>query len=379
MSRFHCIAIIVAAGRGTRVGGDIPKQWRLLCGKPVIEWAMTTLTQHPQINDVIIVYAAEDAASAHALPGQPICVTGAATRSGSVRAGLGKAAKLGASHVLIHDAARPCLDQDVVDGVIAALQSGAPSAAPGLPVTDALWRGDGDQITQSVSRDRLYRAQTPQGFELIALEAAHASQADAADDIALVIAAGQQPVMTQGSEQNLKITFAADFDRAARILEGKKMRIGSGYDVHKFGPGDHVILCGVKIPHDAGLVGHSDADVSMHAATDAIYGALARGDIGQHFPPSDPKWKGAASDIFLSHAVALADEMGFEIANLDCTLICEAPKIGPHADKMRANMAQIMGVDMEKISVKATTSETLGFTGRREGIAAMASVLLCPK
>ena len=232
------------------------------------------------------------------------------------------------------------------------------------------------------SRDGLWRAQTPQGFALEAIRAAHAGfEGEAADDVEVALAAGVKVALVEGDEDNLKITHPGDFARAERILKGEQMdiRLGNGYDVHRFGPGDHVVLCGVEVPHTRGLQGHSDADVGMHAVTDAIYGALAEGDIGQHFPPSDPEWKGAASEIFLKHSVSLAADRGYAIGNVDVTLVCEQPKIGPHAPAMRAEMARIMGLEVGRVSVKATTSERLGFTGREEGIAAIATALLVQK
>lgn len=249
---------------------------------------------------------------------------------------------------------------------------------PALPVTDALWRGDGATVTGTAARDGLFRAQTPQGFSVAQISTAHhLFPDDAADDVELARKAGIAVAITAGSEDNMKITFPADFARAERILgQNMDIRLGNGYDVHAFGPGDHVWLCGVKIAHEAGLVGHSDADVGMHALTDAIYGALAMGDIGRHFPPSDPQWQGADSAIFLRHAADLARAQGFGFGNVDVTLICEAPKIGPHAQAMQDRLAGIMGIEPGRVSVKATTSERLGFTGRREGIAAIATAAL---
>jgi 2-C-methyl-D-erythritol 4-phosphate cytidylyltransferase/2-C-methyl-D-erythritol 2,4-cyclodiphosphate synthase len=245
-------------------------------------------------------------------------------------------------------------------------------------VTDALWRGAGGIVTGTEDRAGLFRAQTPQGFRFDAILAAHrAHRGEAADDVEVARAAGWPVAIVAGDEDNLKITLPGDFARAERILGAAlDIRTGNGFDVHRFGPGGSVWLCGVEIPHSHGLVGHSDADVGMHALTDAIYGALAEGDIGRHFPPSDPQWKGAASEIFLAHAAALARERGFAITHCDVTLICEAPKIGPHAGAMRAELARIIGIDAGRVSVKATTSEELGFTGRREGIAAMATATL---
>lgn len=368
-------ALITAAGRGTRAGGDQPKQWQVLAGQPVLD---RTLAAFRGFQRVVLVVSPDDMDQAMArYAGLVTIVTGGQTRTDSVRAGLA-ALEGQASHVLIHDGARPLVGDNVVQGVIDALQSGAEAAAPALPVSDALWQGHQGSVTGTTDRSGLFRAQTPQGFLLSRIAQAHRTYpGDAADDVELARKAGIEVVITPGSEDNLKITFPADFARAERILGGTMdIRLGNGYDVHAFGPGDHVWLCGIKVPHDAGLVGHSDADVGMHALTDAIYGALAQGDIGRHFPPSDLQWMGADSAIFLAHAAEMARSHGFRFGNADVTLICEAPKIGPHAARMQDRLAQIMGLDAGRISVKATTSERLGFTGRREGIAAIATATL---
>jgi len=372
------ITILVAAGRGLRAGGGVPKQWRSLAGKRVADW---TIAAFADTGPIVVVLHPDDIAVP--LPDGTHRVPGGATRGLSVKAGLTKAWELGATHVLIHDIARPCVTPQVIYSVRQALIDGAECAAPGIAVTDALWRVDADKITGTQDRTALFRAQTPQGFAIGPIAAAHDGYPDdhAADDVAVARNSGLSVVLTPGDERNIKITHADDFDRAEQILaqtQGVEMdiRLGNGYDVHAFENGDHVILCGVRVPHDKALKGHSDADVGMHAITDAIYGALAEGDIGRHFPPSDPQWKGAASDIFLDHAVQLAASKGFIVSNVDCTLVCEEPKIGPHADAMRAALAKIMGIDVSRISVKATTSERLGFTGRSEGIAAIATATL---
>lgn len=370
-------AVIVAAGRGTRVGGAIPKQWQPLAGKRVVDHTLSAFLDHPQIDHVVLVIHPDDQVRAKSIADDDItCVIGGAERAQSVACGLD--AVQDADKVLIHDAARPCIDQQTISAVIEALK-GANAAAPGLPVTDALWRGDGDAVSGTVSRDGLFAAQTPQGFDLAAITAAHSAyDGPAADDVQIARAAGLAVAIMTGHPDNIKITTPADFVRAERILQERVMdiRTGNGFDVHAFGPGDHVTLCGVDIPHGQGLVGHSDADVGMHTITDAIYGALALGDIGQHFPPSDPQWKGARSDIFLRHAVDMAHQRGYVINHVDCTLICEHPKVGPHAATMREALADIMHMDVDRISVKATTSERLGFTGRGEGIACMATATL---
>ena len=255
------------------------------------------------------------------------------------------------------------------------------AVAPALPVTDALWIGQDREVAGTQDRTGLFRAQTPQAFVFGDILAAHrAHEAPAADDVEVARGAGLPVRIIEGDENNLKITHAHDFVRAEKILESHMdIRLGNGYDVHRFGAGDHVVLCGVSIPHTRGLQGHSDADVGMHALTDAIYGALAMGDIGRHFPPSDPQWRGAESHIFLRHAVNIAREKEFEISNVDVTLICERPKIGPHAEAMQDAISQIMGLDRTSVSIKATTSERLGFTGREEGIAAQATATLVKK
>ena len=367
-------AIVTAAGRGTRAGGE-PKQWRNLAGRSVLGRSLAAFAGFDRV--VLVVHPGDMARAIADFAGGVTIVTGGETRAASVMAGL-EVLEGQATHVLIHDGARPLVGDAVIQGVIDALQAGAPAAAPALPVTDALWRGEDGVVTATAPRDGLFRAQTPQGFALDQISDAHRQHPDnAADDVELALKAGIAVAITPGSEDNLKITFPADFARAERIGgTAMDIRLGNGFDVHAFGPGDHVWLCGVQVSHDAGLMGHSDADVGMHALTDAIYGALAEGDIGRHFPPSDPQWKGADSAIFLRHAADLAREHGFTIGNADVTLICEAPRIGPHAKAMQERLAAIMGVDATRISVKATTSERLGFAGRREGIAAIATAAL---
>lgn len=373
-------ALIVAAGRGTRAGDGLPKQWRTLVGKRMIDHTLARFESHASVDHITIVLHPDDMDQAAAFRARGhLIAKGGADRAGSVRNGLEALAALAPDRVLIHDAARPCVSADLIDQVIRALDH-AQGAAPALAVTDALWTGAQGLVSGTQDRSGLFRAQTPQGFHFGAIRAAHeATKTDAADDVEVARTQGIEVVIVPGEADNLKVTQAADFDRAARILgEHMDIRLGNGFDVHKFTDGDAVILCGVSIPFHRALLGHSDADVGMHAVTDAIYGALAEGDIGQHFPPTDPQWKGAPSDIFLRHAVTLAGKKGYRINNIDCTLICEAPKIGPHAPKMRVTMAQIMGLRADQVSIKATTSEQLGFTGRGEGIAALASATLVP-
>ena len=369
-------AIIVAAGRGLRAGAGLPKQWRPLAGRPVAAHALAAFAGMPRV----LVIHPDDRALAESVADGALIVEGGATRAASVRAALEALAGSGVTKVLIHDAARPTASPDLIARVVAALDH-AKGAAPALPVTDALWTGADGRVTGTRDRNGLFRAQTPQGFAFDAILAAHRAHAgEAADDVEVARAAGIDVVMVTGDEANQKLTFPGDFIRAEQALRmtGAPMdvRMGNGYDVHAFCAGDGVWLCGIKVPHHKALLGHSDADVGMHALTDAIYGALAEGDIGQHFPPSDPQWKGADSQIFLKHSADLARSRGFTITSADVTLVCERPKIGPHAVAMRQALAAIMGVDVARVSVKATTSERLGFTGREEGIAALATAVL---
>jgi len=368
--------IIVAAGRGTRMGDGPPKQWRDLGSKPVLCW---TLQAFAGFRRVLVIHREDrDKAKALDVPGLEL-VTGGTTRDASVRAALEHLAGSDVTRVLIHDGARPLVSAGCIQRVIAALDH-APAAAPALAVTDALWTGAGGLVTGTRDRAGLYRAQTPQGFHFPAILHAHrAHPGGALDDVEVARAAGLDVAITQGEESNIKLTWPGDFDRALRALAGRMdIRLGNGYDVHAFTAGDHVWLCGVKVPHDKALLGHSDADVAMHALTDAIYGALAEGDIGRHFPPSDPQWKGAASEIFLTHAVELAAAKGYRIGNVDVTVVCERPKVGPYAAAMQTRLSELLKVAVDRISVKATTSERLGFTGREEGIAALATAVLVP-
>jgi 2-C-methyl-D-erythritol 4-phosphate cytidylyltransferase / 2-C-methyl-D-erythritol 2,4-cyclodiphosphate synthase len=366
--------IIVAAGRGSRMGGAAPKQWQILAGEPVLAHTLRAFAGLP----IVLVIHPEDEHRALALAPNVRLIHGGATRDASVVAGLLALEGTGVTRVLIHDGARPLVSPDLIQRLIAALDTHV-GAAPALAVSDALWRGADGLVVGTVDRTALYRAQTPQAFRFAPIRAAHrAHSGGALDDVEVARAAGLDVAIIEGEETNLKLTYPGDFARAEAALKGRTMdlRMGNGYDVHAFCEGDHVWLCGVRVPHGRGLLGHSDADVGMHALTDAIYGALAEGDIGRHFPPSDPQWKGAASHIFLSHAVKLATERGYRLGNCDVTLVCERPKIGPHALAMQAELARIMGVEAGRVSVKATTSERLGFTGREEGIAALATATL---
>ena len=372
--------VIVAAGRGTRAGGDIAKQWQPLAGRRVIDWTLAAFRASPHIGDIVVVLHPDEC---DRLGYDDVTVVaGGDSRSASVRAGLEALVDKAPDAVLIHDGARACVPDRVITDMTRMVEK-YDAVAPGLAISDALWSSEGDgfrQVNATVDRANLYRAQTPQAFRFSAILNAHrAHEGLALDDVEVARAAGMAVRIGPGHPDNIKITTPEDFIRAERILKERQLmdiRVGNGFDVHRFGAGDHVILCGVTIPHSRGLQGHSDADVGLHTITDAIYGALSEGDIGRHFPPSDPQWKGAASEIFLAHAANLAASRGFKISNIDCTLICEFPKIGPHAAAMQKEVARITKTDEARISVKATTSEKLGFTGRGEGIACMATVTL---
>lgn len=372
-SRPRITALIVAAGSGSRAGGEDPKQFRLVRGQPMLRHSYSALAEHPEIDRVVVAIGEGQEQDAQAaLSGLPpaIFVTGGATRRESVLNGLEAiAAAGGADFVLIHDAARPFLSAPIIDDLINALLE-APGAVPALPIVDSLARGD-SALVETVVREHLWRIQTPQAFHFDAILQAHRNWTgdEPTDDARMLMANGHEVRIIAGDEALAKFTFASDF--AGQEMT-PSIRSGSGFDVHRLVPNEELWLCGIQIPHDKGLSGHSDADVAMHALTDAILGAMALGDIGDHFPPSDPQWRGASSDQFLAHAMQLARGQGYELANADVTIICEAPKIGPHKAAMRARLAEIMAVDAGRISVKATTTEMLGFTGRGEGIAAQA-------
>jgi 2-C-methyl-D-erythritol 4-phosphate cytidylyltransferase/2-C-methyl-D-erythritol 2,4-cyclodiphosphate synthase len=370
------LALIVAAGRGHRVGGGLPKQYRPLGGIAVLRRTVEAFLAHPRVDAVQVVIHPDDRGLYDAaVAGLPLAapVPGGATRQASVRLGLEAVA---GERVLIHDAARPFVSHDVIDRVLDALEIDE-GAVPALAVSDSLRRGR-SHIDGEVERDGLFRVQTPQGFRLEAIRAAHrAASAEATDDAAVLRSAGGRVALVEGDERNMKLTTADDFARAeAMIAAAMTSRTGMGYDVHRFGPGDHVWLCGIPVPHSHGLIGHSDADVGLHALTDAILGAIGEGDIGQHFPPSDPQWKGAASHRFLAHAATLVAARGGRIDHVDVTIIAERPKVGPHRDAMRQRIADILRLPLRVVSVKATTTEGLGFTGRGEGIAAQAVATL---
>nr|WP_314435733.1 bifunctional 2-C-methyl-D-erythritol 4-phosphate cytidylyltransferase/2-C-methyl-D-erythritol 2,4-cyclodiphosphate synthase [uncultured Brevundimonas sp.] len=365
--------IIVAAGSGSRAGGD--KQWRALGGKPVLRWSVEALLNAGADDVVIVVASGEEARAADALAGLSNwrAVAGGAARADSVCAGLHALTCAPDQPVLIHDAARPLLSQVVIARLLTALDA-ADGALPALPVADSLRRGENGQMAGVVEREGLWRAQTPQAFRRQTIETAYAawSSNDAPTDEAVVVERnGGRVVLIEGDQRLMKLTYPEDFAMAEALLP-RQTRIGSGYDVHRWGPGGSVWLCGVEVPHGQTLIGHSDADVGLHALTDALLGAIAEGDIGDHFPPSDPKWKGAASDRFLQHAADLVTARGGRIINVDVTLICEQPKVKPHRQAMRERIAAILALPLDAVSVKATTTEGLGFTGRGEGMAAQA-------
>jgi 2-C-methyl-D-erythritol 4-phosphate cytidylyltransferase/2-C-methyl-D-erythritol 2,4-cyclodiphosphate synthase len=371
-------AIVVAAGKGLRVGGDVPKQFRHWRGKPLVRHSVEALLAAGASPLVVVIGADAQADAEAALTGLAGVrfVTGGASRQDSVRNGLEAIAPDAPERVLIHDAARPDLPRAVIARLLAALDTHA-GAIPVLPVVDSLAiAGEAGVMAGAARRETLRRVQTPQAFRFPDILAAHRAwqgATDAGDDAQVLAASNGSVALVDGDECLKKITFAEDF---VTSTAAPAFRIGQGYDVHRLEAGEELWLCGVQIPHDKGLSGHSDADVALHAITDAVLGAIGDGDIGTHFPPSDPQWRGARSAQFLAHAVKLARAAGYEIGNIDLTLVCEAPKIGPHRSAMRAAVAQILGTGEDRVSIKATTTERLGFTGRGEGIAAQAIVAL---
>lgn len=375
-------AVVVAGGRGTRVGGDLPKQYRSVAGTTVLRRTLTAFTSHPGITAVQpVIHPDDEGRFAEAAAGLAVLrpAHGGATRQASVLAGLEALADRAPDIVLVHDAARPFASPALLDRAIAAGRTGA--AIPGLAVSDTVKVVDGaGRVAETLDRSRLRTVQTPQAFVYPALLAAHrkaaaAGRHDFTDDAALAEWAGLSVAVFEGEPRNIKLTTADDFRRAeAELLAGLgDVRVGSGYDVHAFTAGDHVWLGGVKVPHTQGVSGHSDADVVLHALVDAVLGALAEGDIGVHFPPSDPQWKGASSDRFLAYAIERVKARGGLIAHLDVAVVCEAPRLGPHREAMRARIAEIAGVSIDRVGLQATTSEKMGFIGRSEGLVAYAT------
>ena len=366
-------ALIVAAGSGSRMGGEIPKQFRPLAGKAVLAHAVDALASHPAIDAVrVVIGAAQAEIARQALGNRDVgdLILGGAERADSVQAGL---SAIETDVILVHDAARPFCPHDVIDRLLAALDTGD-GAVPTLPVADTLARAD-LWLEEPVDRSGLVRVQTPQAFRFQKLVEAYGGWTGPSptDESTLMRAAGFTVAVVEGDPALEKLTTAADWARAETLLNSRLVpRTGLGFDVHAFAGKGPIMMGGIELPHERGLAGHSDADVVLHSITDALLGAAGLGDIGQHFPPSDPQWKGADSSIFLSHAARLVREAGGSIDFVDCSVICEAPKVGPHRDAMRARVAEILGIAIGSVSIKATTTERLGFTGRREGIAAQA-------
>jgi len=369
---YHAAAVVVAAGQGLRAGQPLPKQFAPWRGKPVVRHSVEALLAAGVTPIVVVIPEGAEDALAQALgdlSADVRPVAGAASRQGSVRAGLEALSDSEPQRVLIHDAARPGLTVAMVRRLDGALDA-HPGAIPVLPVVDSLVEAEDDLMGAPAPRERLRRVQTPQAFHFASILAAHRAWTgtlDAGDDAQVARAAGIPVALVEGDEALHKLTFASDFEEALPPI-----RVGSGYDVHRLEEGEELWLCGVRIDHDRGLAGHSDADVAIHALVDAMLGAIGAGDIGQHFPPSDPQWRGVSSDRFLAHAARLVADAGYRVGNVDLTIICEAPKIGPHREAMRERLAAILSVDKGVIGVKATTTEKLGFTGRGEGIAAQA-------
>ena len=366
-------AIVVAAGSGSRAGGA--KQWRDLGGQPVIRWSVEALL-NAGAQDVVVVVAEEAESEAHSalsgLTGWRLA-TGGATRAESVQNGLTALGGPADRPVVIHDAARPLLDRSVIVRVLVALKN-ADGVLPALPVADSLRRGADDLVAGEVARDDLWRAQTPQAFRYATITSAYAAWPTgevATDEATVVQRTGGRVRIVAGDTRLMKLTYPEDFAMAEAYIP-RQIRVGQGFDAHRWGPGDSVWLCGVEIAHDQTLIGHSDADAGLHALTDAILGAMGDGDIGDHFPPTDPQWKGASSDLFLIHAVERLTARGGRLVNVDVTLICERPKVKPHRQAMRERLAELLALPLDAVSVKATTTEAMGFTGRGEGLAAQA-------
>ena len=371
-------ALVVAAGQGSRFGAPLPKQYLPLGGANILRHAVAAFVEHPRVANVLVAIRPEDRAlfdsSVSGLAVMPP-IMGGATRQDSVRLGLEALVAFRPHRVLIHDGARPFPDHQLVDRVIDALDK-AVAAIPCLPLRDTIKRAEGGTIRETIDRSALWRAQTPQGFHFDAILAAHRATIgrELTDDAAVAEAAGLTPAIVAGSEDNLKVTTQEDLAAAERLIAARQgdIRIGQGFDVHPFVSGDHLWICGVRVPHGMSLAGHSDADVGLHALTDAVLGAIGAGDIGVHFSPSDLRWRGVASDQFLRHAADLVRARGGAVAAVDVTIICERPKIAPYRAAMVERIAAILGITPDRVSVKATTTEKLGFTGRAEGIAAQA-------
>ncbi|QIG51174.1 bifunctional 2-C-methyl-D-erythritol 4-phosphate cytidylyltransferase/2-C-methyl-D-erythritol 2,4-cyclodiphosphate synthase [Nordella sp. HKS 07] len=378
-------AVVVAAGSGSRAGGEKPKQYQTIGGRPVLWWTLKALLDHPRIAAVqTVIGPYQTGLFRDAVSDLDIAppVTGGATRQESCRIGLEALARHGLTHVLIHDAARPFLSPELIDRVIAGLATHQ-GAVPGLAVADTLKRAASGTIERTIDRSGLWAVQTPQGFAYDAICAAHekarqAGHSQLTDDAAVAEFVGLDVAIVAGSPENRKMTTMDDIAEADRTLNRNltDIRTGMGVDIHAFAPGDHVMLCGVRIDHTQRLAGHSDADVALHALTDAILGAIGEGDIGTFFPPSDPQWKDAPSSIFLSKAVELVRQRGGKVGNADIAILAEVPRISPHLAAMKSSLSAMLGIGEDRIAIKATTAETLGFVGRREGVTAFANVIV---
>ncbi len=371
-----CVALVLAAGRGQRMGGGVPKQYRAVGEMPMVRCALLSFVGHPQVDAVrAVIHPDDEDLFATAAEGLDVLepVHGGATRQESVRLGLESLAESAPERVLIHDGARPFIPEGVISRVLAALDT-VPGAIPALSVSDTLKRGADSLVVGGVDREGLWRVQTPQGFRYADILEAHRQHAGAGltDDAAVAERAGLSVGIVAGDEDNVKVTTEDDLRRVQRRFAGSETRTGFGFDVHRFGPGDHVMLCGVRVPFEAGLEGHSDADVGLHALTDALLGAIGAKDIGSHFSPDDPVWRDEPSDTFLRRAGELVAESGGMITNVDVTLICERPRIDPYRAAMTARIAEILGLPPARVSVKATTTDRIGFIGQGEGIAAQA-------
>lgn len=373
--------VIVAAGKGERAGGGLPKQYRPVAGRPLLAWTLQPFLDHPRVGAIQLVIDpahAESCAAVIAHLDLVAPVGGGSDRQGSVLAGLEALVPHGPDKVMIHDAARPFVGSGLIDRLLARIDAGAEAAIPTLPLTDTVKRCRDGMIVGTLDRSELGRAQTPQTFRFASILAAHRQSAGASltDDAAVAEAAGIAVAAVDGEEGNIKITHPDDFAEAERRVGRFEMRVGSGFDVHAFCPGDHVMLCGVAIPHEAGLAGDSDADVGLHVLVDAMLGALGEGDLGRHFPPGDPRWKGRASSDLVAVAMELMRARGARLVHADLTLICERPRLARHQPAMRANVARLLGVTEGRVNVKVTSTDGLGFTGRGEGIAGQATVTM---
>ena len=372
-------ALLLAGGRGIRAGGDIPKQYRKIGGKTILRWAIDSFLASPLVDEVqVVIHQKDSELYQSAVRGLSLLepVFGGTERHLSALRGLESLISLSPTKVLIHDAARPFVDLGLIERVLNATQK-RQGAIPALAVVDTLKYVDAEGFIQTtVDRSSLWRAQTPQGFVFSDILGAHQlrGKENPTDDAALFEKTGGRVKIVDGDEQNIKVTTPEDFKRSIQMLELKERRthVGSGFDVHRFGPGDHIMLCGIKIPHSQSLIGHSDADAALHALTDAILGAIGGGDIGQHFPPSDSRWLGASSNVFVEAAAQKVADAGGLIYNVDITIIGEYPKIGPYRENMRKSVASMLGLQSRCVNIKATTTEKLGFAGRQEGLAAQA-------